>query len=417
MRIWLAEVGENLPIDDSSRVMRTGMLAKMLAGQGHDVVWWADSFNHLRKTYRSQESKIINYTSKLRLVLLHGPAYYRNVSFARIRNQRMVASEFYRLCESIEPPDVIYCGYPTIELAANVCNFAFERSIPLLLDIRDPWPHLLLRKAPPGLRWLGKIVLKREFEQGRTAIQKATAITATSESFLQWALDFSERQRSSLDEVFYLAYEEPKGQAVLPVNLGPNEDEFVLRLFFVGGFGDAYDLTTVVDAIRKVEMIEPRRVQLVLAGEGPQADVLRRRAAGLNNVVFTGWISAEQIRFLLSKSHVGLIAISSVAIDSVPNKTFEYMSGGLALLNTTRGDLWNLIEMEGVGLNYAANNSVDLSEKILSLLYRPERLGQMRSKSKSLYLDRFNAATVYANFCRKLLSLGSDRARSIAGSN
>jgi glycosyltransferase involved in cell wall biosynthesis len=402
MRVWLAEVGEILPIDEGGRVMRTGILARQLSAAGHEVTWWADAFNHLRKTFRSPKSAEVKAGENLTLQLLHGPAYHRNVSLARLRNQSAVAKEFRKLAPQQPEPDVIYCGYPTIELAREVVSYAAEKHIPVVMDVRDPWPHLFLEYLPSPLRWAGRLMLHSYFRKGRQALAGATALTATSEVFLDWSLKYVGRPRTEQDRVFYLAYDERSGSKEAPVELPPS-DGVKLRCFFVGGFGPAYDLDTVIDAARILER-DTCGAQFILSGDGPRAAELRARAAGLSSVVFTGFISGPQIRYLLARCDVGLIAITPLAITSVPNKSFEYMSGPLALLNTTVGDLRQLIDTERIGLNYAPGNAAELAEKIKQLLASPGKVQDMKQRALALFERSFSAKTVYADMCENLLS-------------
>ena len=59
LRIWLLREGEPLPGDQRPRLMRTGLLAEWLAGKGHEVTWWCSTFNHQSKTYRSDETTVM----------------------------------------------------------------------------------------------------------------------------------------------------------------------------------------------------------------------------------------------------------------------------------------------------------------------------------------------------------------------
>ena len=40
MKIWLTQIGEILPLQANSRMMRVGYLAERLSLRGHDVIWW-----------------------------------------------------------------------------------------------------------------------------------------------------------------------------------------------------------------------------------------------------------------------------------------------------------------------------------------------------------------------------------------
>jgi len=58
MRIWLVQRAESTPHDDDGnrRLLRIGILADILQEQGHEVVWWTSSFDHVGKKKRYQQS-------------------------------------------------------------------------------------------------------------------------------------------------------------------------------------------------------------------------------------------------------------------------------------------------------------------------------------------------------------------------
>lgn len=401
MKIWLIEVGEILPVDDGARLMRTGLLANLLSQRGHSVTWWADAFNHLRKSYRSKSSSTVTINPNLELKLLYGPAYNKNVSLARLKNQAQVAREFARLSIKCEKPDIIYCGYPTIELAHEGTKYSNAQNVPLLLDIRDPWPEIFLEFLPRFTHFAAKICLRSYWTMGRETIRAASALSATSDAFLQWAYQFSGREISSEDQVYYLGYL-PNNAKLEAVDLVLKKGSWALNAFFVGGFGPAYDLETVLEAARILNKKYPSKIRFVLAGDGPKAAELRARAKGLDNVVFTGWINASQIKYLLQGSDVGLVSITALASKSVPNKSFEYMSEGLAILNSTDGDLKSIVCNECVGMNYAPGNIEKLVECMERLLGEPSLVQRMKENSRRIFKERFHADTVYGLMADRL---------------
>src|SRR4051812_39290189 len=115
-RIWVVTVGEPLPIDGNEpRLLRAGIVAKMLAEAGHDVTWWTSNVDHTRKRRRFPGETERALGPRLRLILLDGALYQSNVSYARIRNHCQVAASFARRSEREPRPDVILCSFPTIE--------------------------------------------------------------------------------------------------------------------------------------------------------------------------------------------------------------------------------------------------------------------------------------------------------------
>jgi hypothetical protein len=114
MLIWLITPGEPLPMDSNHpRLMRTGILADLLAENGHQVVWWSTTFNHSIKEFRVKENTKVQLNEHLTLVLLHGKGYKHNLSIDRVIDHQQVAKNFNKLSLLEEKPAIIVVSFPT----------------------------------------------------------------------------------------------------------------------------------------------------------------------------------------------------------------------------------------------------------------------------------------------------------------
>jgi len=79
MRVWVVSVGEPLPFDEGHpRLLRAGILARMMAARGHDVTWWSSTVIHMQKTLRFNETTVVPQGPNLNIVCLHGGLYTKN---------------------------------------------------------------------------------------------------------------------------------------------------------------------------------------------------------------------------------------------------------------------------------------------------------------------------------------------------
>ncbi len=115
MKVWIVTVGEPLPTDEGSpRLLRSGALARYLARQGHDVTWFNSRFDHTHKRLRQELPQSFSHEG-IQIELLDAIGYERNVSFARVRDQRASAADFALRAPSLVAPDVVLCSLPRRE--------------------------------------------------------------------------------------------------------------------------------------------------------------------------------------------------------------------------------------------------------------------------------------------------------------
>lgn len=411
MNVWIVEIGEPLPeIDGNTRDWRCGMLSKALVARGHEVLWWAATFDHATKRHRFDGPRLIEIQPGLYIRLLHGPGYTRNSSPKRIRHHRMIARSFAREAASSSKPDVVFCCLPTLELAEQAVLYGQRTGLPVFIDIRDLWPDHYLTFFPEGLRGLASLLLFSEFRRLQRLLQGATGITAISNTFLNWALQRAGRQRQKTDGVF------PMGYPALPSSLTPQvmakQKELVARygfkpdeliVTFAGTLVfSSFDLQTVIETARLLEQSKSDNIRFVIVGDGDDGPALRTQAEGLGNVIFTGWADQVSLRAMLNLSSVGLAPYRDDASMSLPNKPFEYMAAGLPLLSSLRGELETLIRTNRIGFQYQAGDTASMVEKLRWLAENQATWREMGQRAGQLFEERFSAARVYPHLIRHM---------------
>ena len=291
MNVWLIKDGENLPIQPDARRMRTWMLAEELLRQGHQATWWASTHSHQRKVLLFDEDRDVEVSPGFRLKLLFAGAYRKNRSLGRLLHHSRLAAKFRRLAPTLSRPDIIVSAYPTIELAHEAVAFAGPRGIPVIIDIRDPWPDILLDLAPPVLRPAGRIAIRPLDRKARTSLARSDSLVACSHGFLDWGLRKARIAQRATDRVFYLG----KAKSVLgsagdSAKIRELEQEIAGKVVFsfVGSFGHVYELELLCAAAELLKSRGNRQVQFVLAGDGEQFDRISARAAVLDNVTRAG---------------------------------------------------------------------------------------------------------------------------------
>lgn len=410
MHVWIIEATEPLPtFDKNFRDLRCSTLAKELVSQGHEVTWWTSTFDHMRKRHRFDGPRSVELQSALRMNLMHGPGYRRNISLGRLLHHRALASAFEQGCQSEAKPDVLFACLPIPELAEKAAVYGRVQGVPVVVDVRDQWPNVYLMAFPARLRRLARLALLRECRRTQRTFRMATGITAVSETYLKWALNYAERAGRKTDGIFPLGYStstagtqsEIETQAA-DMRVKYQIDPEALVVTFVGTFGASYDLETVIKAAGVLQEDGVLEIRIVLAGDGDGGPKLRAMSQRLQNVIFTGWLDQGSIVALMRLSSVGLAAYTKESLQSLPNKAFEYMAAGLPILSSLRGELETLIRAERIGLQYQPGDVPSLVEKIRWLAANRDARLEMGIRARKLFEERFNAEVIYPRLARHL---------------
>jgi glycosyltransferase involved in cell wall biosynthesis len=415
MRVWIITVGEPLPTDEGSpRLLRSGALAKYLVERGHDVTWFNSRFDHTHKRMRTELPRSMEHEG-VRIELLDAIGYKRNVSVARVRDQAVAARDFSRRVSSMARPDVILCSLPTLELCDAATNLQQSLGVPVLLDIRDKWPDVYYRAAPAALRPLLRTALFSQERMANRTLTRATGIIGISPGYLQWALDRVGRRAGKHDHMLPLGYEfkpltapETAEAERSITRLGIPTDRPIA--WYVGTFGQQYDLAPVIRAARQFEG-QPDSPTFVLSGVGDNEARWKAMAAGLSNIVFTGWITRPEIGWLRQHASIGLQPYVTGAPQGLANKTFEYLSAGLPIVSSLSGENGDLLDEVEAGLIYS--NTDDSCYRAISTMLADETLRKrFAANALATYQERFSSAAIFGGLMKALQDAAETSAES-----
>lgn len=417
MNIWIVAVGEPLPIENSEeRLLRAGILSKMFAARGHQVTWWTSTFLHMKKRHVCEADHTVEIMPGLRMRLLHGLSYDRNVSLRRLADHWIVGRKFAKLATSEARPDLILCSFPTIELSLQAVKYGKRNKVPVVLDVRDLWPDIFLNLAPKRMQGFVRAGLYPYFTMTRRALEGASAIVAINEGFVDWGVRRAGRIRTPHDRAFDMGYPDtrPSEKAIETSTQfwrqrGLNAEN-VFKAIFFGNIGRQFEFEPIVEVARRMRD-EP--VQFVICGAGNFAEALGRMTRGLPNVLLPGWVGSAEIWTLMRMSQVGLAPYHAEEsfTHSLPNKSLEYLSAGLPIISSLPGALQRLLDTNGCGLTYANGNPDGLETHLRFLISDPESLKRMGANALALFTTRFSAERVYSGMIEHLQNLTDEPLR------
>lgn len=404
MRIWLITIGEPLPNVSESKKLRTALLADELVKRGHHILSFVSAYNHLKKEWVYQEDRTVKIRDNYYLQVIKGSGYRKNISLQRFIDHRIIARKFSKVAVTIPKPDIIITSMPPHDLAHETVLFAKQNNIPVLVDIRDPWPDLFFQNFPSAFRKQIKFIFRNEFRMLKGAMKYANGLLATTSTLLDWGLKYAQREKSENDKVFYLGHKRKNDFAESLIDKKniktAKELDGKFIIFFVGTIANYHNPLILVHAAKKL-LKKYSDIHFVIAGDGELLNELKRESENLSNVSLLGWLNSNEIEFWLKKCTVGA-CITPKTIDIIPNKTGTYLSAKLPVISAFQGDLKKLVEKYQIGFNYPPNNVNELTKCILKLYEDKTLYTTMSENAKKVFTDMFDADKIYSEYANHI---------------
>lgn len=197
----------------------------------------------------------------------------------------------------------------------------------------------------------------------------------------------------------------PGAQGPVPFRRRPGETLAI----FAGAFRRWHGAVHLVEAIRRLRARGRRDIAAVLVGDGPELSRVRRAAAGLDGITFTGALRHEQMPACLAATDLGVApfdvaAHAPLALDFYwsPLKIFEYMATGLPVVAPDLPRLRRIVAHEREGILYDASDPDGLASALDRLAQPARNGGSLRASLGAAAHDRAVREFGWDVHCRKL---------------
>ncbi|MFC0003687.1 glycosyltransferase family 4 protein [Micromonospora siamensis] len=241
-------------------------------------------------------------------------------------------------------PDVVYASSPHLLAGLAGWIVAALRSAPLVLEVRDLWPRVLvdmgtLAEESSAYRMLERLerFLYRRADRvvimapGVRATIEAKGVAPERIAFIPNAADPEDFVPGAARDTLRQHYGFTRRTAV-----------------YAGAHGPANGLDLLLDAARAVPELD-----VVLVGSGAEKPRLQTAAAEIRNVRFLDPVPKTEMPDLLHAADVGVHVLADVKLFRIgvsPNKVFDYMAAGLPIVTNSPGTVGDLVMSTGAGL-------------------------------------------------------------------
>jgi glycosyltransferase involved in cell wall biosynthesis len=162
-----------------------------------------------------------------------------------------------------------------------------------------------------------------------------------------------------------------------------------LLVAYIGWLNADRGVAPLLEAVAGLE-----GVSLLVGGDGPLAAGVRRAAEACPRIRYLGFVDPGQIPLYTSLSDViyyGLDASNPNSRYSAPNKLFEALAAGKAVVCNACGEIGRIVRDEGCGRVVAALTREALAAA-LDELRQPDRLADCQRRAREAGRNRYNWA-------------------------
>lgn len=319
---------------------RVELIANTFKNRNDEVEIITTSFSHKKK---HQRTKYPSFSGTLNIV--DTMPYKVNLSFSRLLSHYRFAKDAFSKIVKINP-GLIWVLAPCNSLVSQANKYKLNhKDTKIIIDIIDMWPESL----PFSLN--NDIFLLNIWKNIRSKNLKCANLLVSECNLYKKIL---EKEYGNKVETLYWSRE---GKAI-DIN---NTKNSTLSLCYIGSINNIIDIREICNLINKLNT----NIDLHIIGEGESKEKLINEAKKVCNVIYHGPIyELEKKKSIMAKCHAGLNIYKDNLYIGLTVKTMDYLQFGLPVINSIKGDTYDLIKEEKVGFNidalFTVNDIIDL---------------------------------------------------------
>jgi len=139
-------------------------------------------------------------------------------------------------------------------------------------------------------------------------------------------------------------------------------------------------------------------VWLIIGGDGPAKESVLRQSRRNPNIRYLGFVEPCRIPEITAASDIvyyGFDDVNPNARYSAPNKLFEALAAGKALITGTFGEIGAIVAQHRLGVSLTEFSPATVRDAICSLRDDPEEFGRIQARSRALGRSSYNLAMAH----------------------
>lgn len=321
---------------------------------------------------------------------------------------------YFKILNLLEKENIDIVIVRDITLSLTTIKAAKKWSIPVVLDMAEPYPEMI--KAQHTYERLGffkkvvRNVKMAEWVERKTLENISMVFAMIEESKARLAAMGFPKEKVIIVSNTPVISKLQRGAFTPPGSIAKLKSH---TIFLYVGFVNLYrGVQIAIQGLPEILQKEDN-VVLVVVGSGENIEELKRLAEKLNveeNVIFEGYQHHTLIGDYVASCDVGIIPHFSCGLwdNTIPNKLFDYMCCEKPVLSSDAKPVKRIIEQEQCGLAYSGNSPSEFAQQAIKLL-DPAIRRQMGSNGLNAIKRRYNWNFDSAEMLRGINSIVSSK--------
>lgn len=290
--------------------------------------------------------------------------------------------------------DLVWGTTPPIFQAFTAWLLSALKGVPFLLEVRDLWPAFAVEVGV--LRQPALIRASEALE--RFLYRRASRVLVNSPGFVEHVRARGARQVEVVPNGADLEMFPPGARGEAFRSQHGLQGRFVV--LYAGAHGLSNDLGVVLQAAALLR--EREEIAFVLLGDGKEKPALQAQAEqlGLANVHFLPPVAKQEMAQALAGVDACLAILKPVPLYATvyPNKVFDYMAAGKAVILAMQGVIRQVVVEAGAGLAVPPGDPAALAEAARQLAGDRERTRAMGARGRACVEASFNRRDLAERF-------------------
>ncbi|MCH7401556.1 glycosyltransferase family 4 protein [Belliella kenyensis] len=291
-----------------------------------------------------------------------------------------------RLVKKLPRPDYLYIT--STPLTTGMIGLWAKRkfALPFIFEVRDLWPD-----APVEVGAIRNPLLKSFlYRLEKRIYQHALKCVALSPGIANNMRKKTDTPITIIPNIADTEYFYPNQKSQIQLDKYGLSDQFTI--IYSGAVGDVNAVHEFLELARHAES-KNKPFQFVILGKGSKLEAMKSLASklSLSNLKFFAFGSKEKVRELLDISDMAFISFEHLPVlkTNSPNKFFDAIAAGKAILINHKGWIYELCKENKIGLLYR-NKSPENTLSEIERLIQTEEIKIYQKNARSLAVKYFD---------------------------